>query len=442
MDGSALAGGGLLEEQPSRGKDGGLEMSRINRRNPGTGGALMDGGHCRMRDGCISPQGRDRHGHANSWCRRSAIIVVLLGITGAVAIAARTPIVADASVPTPFAYVTNKSSSSVSVINASTNTEVATVAVGTVPKGIAVTPNGALAYVVNGGSESVSVIDTATDTVAATVPIPGPEGVAITPDGAFAYVPYFDEGTGARVAVIDTSTNAVVATVKLPPEGGSPGGIAITPDGKFAYVADASQVAVIDTETNTLVTSVTVFNSANVAITPDGAYAYVTGPIAESVSVISTASNTVVATVPLGGSPWQVAITPNGALAYVTVPVAHSVRVISMATNTVVGSVEEGVGEYPRASHLPLMERLPMCRSSVIQACQHFQSSTPRATLSSPTYPPSPQVALKLRSRRRSWVLKRPSRSRSARRSRRGSSRRPHRSSQPLNPNSKRCLPP
>ena len=69
--------------------------------------------------------------------------------------------------------------------------------------------------------------------------------------------------------------------------------------------------------------------------------------IADSVSVISTASNTVVATVPLGGSPWQVAITPNEALAYVTVPVAHSVRVISMATNTVVGSVEEGVGEYP-----------------------------------------------------------------------------------------------
>jgi YVTN family beta-propeller protein/cysteine-rich repeat protein len=55
------------------------------------------------------------------------------------------------------------------VIDTATNTVAATVGVGNVPIGVAVTPDGAFAYVANAGSDTVSVIDTATNTVAATV---------------------------------------------------------------------------------------------------------------------------------------------------------------------------------------------------------------------------------------------------------------------------------
>ncbi len=48
----------------------------------------------------------------------------------------------------------------------------------------------------------------------------------------------------------------------------------------------------------------------SVAITPDGAFAYVTNFNSNDVSVIATASNTVVATVPVGTLPTGVAITP------------------------------------------------------------------------------------------------------------------------------------
>jgi len=51
-----------------------------------------------------------------------------------------------------------------------------------------------------------------------------------------------------------------------------------------------------------------------VAITPDGAFAYVTNVNSNNVSVISTATNSVVATVPVGTGPVAVAITPNSAL--------------------------------------------------------------------------------------------------------------------------------
>jgi YVTN family beta-propeller protein len=45
---------------------------------------------------------------------------------------------------------------------------------------------------------------------------------------------------------------------------------------------------------------------------PNGTHAYVTNISSNTVSVIDTASNTVVATVAVGSGPTGVAITPNG----------------------------------------------------------------------------------------------------------------------------------
>ncbi len=88
-----------------------------------------------------------------------------------------------------FAYVTNSSSSSVSVVDTATNTVTATVGVEDRPIGIAFTPDRSLLYVANSGSNSVSVIDTANNTVSATVAVGSfPQGLAFTPDGSRAYV--------------------------------------------------------------------------------------------------------------------------------------------------------------------------------------------------------------------------------------------------------------
>src|SRR5262245_50626979 len=107
----------------------------------------------------------------------------------------------------------------------------------------------------------------------------------------------------------------------------------------FAYVTNAGSntVSVIDTATNTAVATVPVgFSPSAVAITPDGTRAYVTGI---PVSVIDTATNTVVATLPVGGG--AVAITPDGTHAYVTTG-ANAVSVIDTATNTEVATVPVG----------------------------------------------------------------------------------------------------
>ena len=70
---------------------------------------------------------------------------------------------------------------------------------------------------------------------------------------------------------------------------------------------DDDAVSVIETASNTVVATVEVAIGSNgVAITPDGAFAYVPGPPIvpaprNTVSVIATATNTVVATISEGG---------------------------------------------------------------------------------------------------------------------------------------------
>lgn len=81
----------------------------------------------------------------------------------------------------PFAYVTNANSNNVSVIDTATNTEVdvdgnsgngiTRITVGSLPEGVAVTPDGGFVYVANLDSDNVSVIDTSTNTVTDTVSV-------------------------------------------------------------------------------------------------------------------------------------------------------------------------------------------------------------------------------------------------------------------------------
>jgi YVTN family beta-propeller protein len=104
-------------------------------------------------------------------------------------------------------------------------------------------------------------------------------------------------------------------------------------------------VSVIDTATNTVVATVVVGNNPDaVAITPDGDFAYVANFGSNTVSVIDTATNTVAATVPVGLGPDAVAITPNGADAYVANLDSNNVSVIDTAATPGVTAVSPNQG--------------------------------------------------------------------------------------------------
>jgi YVTN family beta-propeller protein len=75
--------------------------------------------------------------------------------------------------------------------------------------------------VTNADDNTVSVIETASNTVVATIPVGQvPTGVAITPDGTRAYVTNFCgrvtcADSDFTVSVIDTARNTVVSTISV-----------------------------------------------------------------------------------------------------------------------------------------------------------------------------------------------------------------------------------
>ena len=118
-----------------------------------------------------------------------------------------------------------------------------------------------------------------------------------------------------------------------------------------AYItnADDDTVSVITTATNTVEDTVPVGDGPRgVAVTPDGARVYVANALSGTVSVIATATNTVEDTVPVGDAPGGVAVTPDGARVYVANALSGTVSVIATATNAVEATV--AVGTVPRGS--------------------------------------------------------------------------------------------
>jgi YVTN family beta-propeller protein len=218
------------------------------------------------------------------------------------------------------------------------------------PFGVAITPDGSTAYVTNSqeaNGKSVSTINVAAGTNGVEIaPFDlGTVGVAITPDGRRAYVA---SKIAATVSVINTATNKLIGSpIEVGVENESfDRGVAITPDGKRVYVARFGDdaVSMIDTESNLVIGApIPVGDGPRaMAITPDGKRLYVTNNVisaaGNSVSVIDTATNTVVATIPVGEAPRGIAITPDGTRAYVANQDSNTVTAIDTATNTVIGA--------------------------------------------------------------------------------------------------------
>jgi YVTN family beta-propeller protein len=121
------------------------------------------------------------------------------------------------------------------------------------PNDIVVSPDGRTAYVANRRSGSVSVLDTSSRELIATISVEGnPWAIALSPDGSRAYVT-----TGAPfLSVIDTASKEVIAK---PAFGGEPLQlVAVRPDGREVYVSTSYPVGAVprvyalDTQTRRL----------------------------------------------------------------------------------------------------------------------------------------------------------------------------------------------
>ncbi len=326
-----------------------------------------------------------------------------------------------------YAYITNELGSTVTMIDTASNKAAATVNFpGFIdPIGIAVSPDGSIAYVSNLLANQVTVFDTRTTNLIGFIPTGiRPVGIAVTPDGSRLYIAnQGDNLTGTTVTAVDTTTNSVINTITVD-EG--PTSLVISPDGQRVYVANqtTNDVSVISTATNQVITSsipvgrdplavqvspdgsrlyvangvdatISVIDRASfstigqpiavsatprfIAITPDGAHAYVShetdaDPTSPSVmEVISTASNSVTATIPFPSSTFGLSFTPDGSKLFVTSQGGNFTAIVSPATNQIVQTID---GFDMPSSRGSFIGPFPSIASAILPGARSVQAGT------------------------------------------------------------------
>jgi YVTN family beta-propeller protein len=259
------------------------------------------------------------------------------------------------------AYAGNWHANAVTPISTSTGKAGKPIHVGPEPFAIGFAPNSESAYVVDEGAGIVVPITTAVNKARAPIHVGRlPVAVVISPNSRTGYVANFGSGTVTPFSTATGKTRAAIAVAKNAAVV-SPEAIAITPNGSTLYVAAGisstrhgslkSYVVPIGTATGTagLPIAVPVKGSMSLAITPNGHSVYVVGNGAAgyAAAAISTVTNTLIAMVPIPGSSDALAVSPDGRLVYVLDSRANTVTVISTATNTARRPVK--VGKYPVA---------------------------------------------------------------------------------------------
>jgi len=244
-----------------------------------------------------------------------------------------------------FAYIANRNSNNVSVINTATNTVVTTIPVNVNPSGVAINPDGSKVYVANATSGNISVISTSTNAVVSTITVNNPYSLAISPDGNKLYVGSLGAST---ITVINISTNAIITTISII---SNPYGICLSPDGSRLYVANAGSedLTVINTSNNTIVKVIPVgIVPWGLCISPDGSLLYVANSSSNNIDVISTLTYTITATIYTGylSGTISLCISPDGSTLYSANYSLNNVSVINTATNSVIANIPVGSGPY------------------------------------------------------------------------------------------------
>ena len=136
----------------------------------------------------------------------------------------------------------NGDPATVKVIEPINNTIIATINVGINPNYIAIDPLSGNAYVTNFTSNSVSVINTTTNSVIATIPFPNPPMSAIVVDKSVYVCTYVNDPNGT-VEVIEIPTNSIVSTI---PIGRDAVSISAVDDYVFVVNRASREISVID----------------------------------------------------------------------------------------------------------------------------------------------------------------------------------------------------
>ena len=314
-------------------------------------------------------------------------------------------------------FVTNHDSNVISVINALTNTVSTTITSAAGNDALSIIPDGSQFYVTNDQTNSITVFDAATYAMLAMVnvgmapysfgnfiagtsttqpklSVSGTLAALSTATGTASASEYFTASaayltTGILItappgfqvstdnatfnSTVTLSGSGTIASTKiylrlaatapagtysgsfiLSSNGAKPVNISIAasnvtgaPTPGFAYVANAASntVSVISLATNAIVATIPVGQyPTGVAVSKDNSRVYVSNSSSSNISVINTATNTVIQTITAGINPTGIAVSPDGTRLYVTYdyPNVNGILVISTATAQTIATITYG----------------------------------------------------------------------------------------------------
>jgi len=246
-------------------------------------------------------------------------------------------------------HVYATTANSVSVIDRAHHI-VANIPVGVDPKRTMVSADGSRVYV-TGYDGSMSIIN-AVDHTVRTVGGQASTAEAISPHDNYVYLVH-NQGRNCWVSIIsDDGTTATVVPVHS-----YASALTLSPDGGRLYVASSKprstyqhghgSISVIDTATFTLIEVIAMqFSPDTIIVSPDGSAVYATHYNENAISAIALASrcDTLIR---LDDAPLEVAVSPDGDQLYVTN--LHSVALIDTATNV---AESLPIGDLPRQLHV------------------------------------------------------------------------------------------
>jgi YVTN family beta-propeller protein len=201
-------------------------------------------------------------------------------------------------------YVSNGGSSSVSVIDGSSDRVVVTIPTGNDTFGIAANPNTSKVYVANSGA--ISVIDSSSNTVIKSIKGVGtlPSFVAINPQTNKVYVT--GEDIPAKMYVIDGQTDNVTGSIAL----GGRGAVAVNQNTNTIYAFNGVNaqgqpvISAIDGNSKSITANITLPGQSvgfPIAVDEKANRIYVADTAHNSAYIIDGSTNKVVATVPISG---------------------------------------------------------------------------------------------------------------------------------------------
>jgi YVTN family beta-propeller protein len=202
-------------------------------------------------------------------------------------------------------------------------------------------PKDGLVYVTTELDHSVTVVDPKTLKIVGSIPTGQAEShmLALSHDGLRGYTANVGPGT---VSVLDIPGRKLL---KVIPVAGSVQRISISTDDRFVFTADqtAPQMDVIDTATEKVISRIDLPDLGYGGMaTPDGKWLLAAMPGASKVAVISLAEMKMVRTLDVPAGPQAVLVRPDGKAAYVSCDGPNQVAVIDLA---------EGLKEW-KVSHL------------------------------------------------------------------------------------------